>query len=190
MYAYTEEHTEQLQGLYCSRSRQDIDVRTHGGRYRTVAGFVFLQTKTGYRCKHTPRNIQNSCRDCILLQIKTGFYILSWSGAIQTLQLFCMFLRVCVHLYPVLIWSNTNPATVLYVPPCVRTYISCLDLEQCKPCNSSVCSSVCAYIYILSWSGAHEGDLFLRFICGLCIHLDMMISSRISISDDVRVVSQ
>jgi hypothetical protein len=93
----------------CSRSRQDIDVRTHGGTYRTVAGFVLLQIKTGYRCMHTRRNIQNSCRVCI-------------------------------------------PATVLYVPPCVLTSISCLDLEQCKPCNCSVCSSVYAYIYILSWS--------------------------------------
>jgi hypothetical protein len=48
----------------------------------------------------------------------------------HTEQLQGLYLRVCVHIYPVLIWSNANPATLLYVPPCVRTSMSCLDLEQ------------------------------------------------------------
>jgi hypothetical protein len=157
MYAHTEENTEQLQGFVCvhlypvlvwsntnpatvlytssvcayiyilSWSGADIDVRTHGGTYRTVAGLVLLQIKTGYRCTHTRRNIQNSCRACtcncsVCASVCAYIYNLSWSGEIQTLQLFCI------------------------LPPCVLTSISCLGLEQCKPCNCSVCSSVCAYL--------------------------------------------
>ena len=111
------------------------------------------------------------CNCSVCSSVCAYIYILSWSGAIQTLQLFCMFLRVCVHLYLVLIWSNTNPATVLYVPPCVLTSISCLGLEQYKPCNCSVCSFVCAYIYILSWSGAIQTlQLFCMFL-RVCVHL-------------------
>jgi hypothetical protein len=98
----------------------------------------------------TQRNIHNSCRVCILLQIKTGYRCTHTRRNIQNSCRVCIAPGVCVHLYPVLIWSNANPATVLYVPPCVLTSISCLDLEQYKPCNSSVCCSVCAYIYILS----------------------------------------
>jgi hypothetical protein len=59
------------------------------------------------------------------------------TGAIQTLQLFCMFLRVCVHLYPVLIWSNIQTLQLF-----------CMFLR------------VCLHLYpVLIWSDEHTEKL-------------------------------